>query len=491
MKYYIKKNKDEEYSSEIQDVIFKITKIFGEKISSEIKNIRFYYEGFHNLTYIGKFKNIWVQIRIPKNIFHINYENETKVVENFKDYLYAKNGYLIKKWFPGQDLYKLIIDDKIQYGIFNCILNFQKLNIKLNRFNWLQFNIKDPKYLFLINKYKDEEYILSHNNIKRHNILVNKYGFIKLIDFEFSSYNSKYADPVSLHLFLGIDKNKIIKFFNLDPEIFEDYIYIIQTFNKAAFEQLYSKVNPSQNRISDSLLKYQNKDYSVSNKFIIQKFNNQFDNRLDTKLLEDFYFVPISVFEDENWIIWRWLNCNAVFFLNNKQIKALAHAMKTYHNSKVKFPSFILKEKIDWYLKNINIKKLYEEIGGKNIVNEILEWISKIKPNANCHNNLSLDNIFFTDNLNIYIIDWSVAYYNNKYLDIAYMFENIGLSRASELAFWRAYEEREPIDFYKYRIISHFLAYLYNKTLNGDYQMAATNIQRISSIYNQRKKNNE
>lgn len=488
MKYYLKNKKNTaSYNEEINDVILKIENIFGPNIANEIKNIRFYYEGFHNITYIGKFKNIWVQIRIPKNILPIDYANETKIVSNFKDYLYAKNGHLIKKWFPGQDLYKLNIDEKIEHGVFNCLQNFQRLDIKLNRFNWLQFNIKDQKYLDLIEKYKDEEYILSHNNIKRHNILVNKFGFIKLIDFEFSSYNSKYADPVSLHLFLGIDKNKIINFFNLDPNIFEDYIYIVQTFNKNAYETTYSKIKPPQNRITDSLLKYQSKDYSISNKFIIQKFNNQFDNRLDLAILENFYFVPICVYEDKNWIIWRWLNCNSVYFLNNKQIKALAHAMKAYHTSKVKFPSNILKEKIKWYLDNIDIEKLYEEIGGKEIVDEILEWISVIKPNANCHNNLNLDNIFFTDNLNIYIIDWSVAYYNNKYLDIAYMFENIGLSRTSENIFWRWYEEREPKDFYKYRIISHFLAYLYNKTLNGDYQMARINIQRILSLYNFRK----
>ena len=198
MKYYLKNKKNAaSYNEEINDVILKIENIFGTNIASAIKNIRFYYEGFHNITYIGKFKNIWVQIRIPKNILPIDYANETKIVSNFKDYLYAKNGHLIKKWFPGQDLYKLNIDEKIEHGIFNCLQNFQRLDIKLNRFNWLQFNIKDQKYLDLIEKYKDEEYRLRHNNIKRHNII----NFCLL---NFFIFNFSYIIQNILTLFLYI-----------------------------------------------------------------------------------------------------------------------------------------------------------------------------------------------------------------------------------------------------------------------------------------------
>ena len=58
MKYYLKNKKNTaSYNEEINDVILKIENIFGTNIASEIKNIRFYYEGFHNITYIGKFKN--------------------------------------------------------------------------------------------------------------------------------------------------------------------------------------------------------------------------------------------------------------------------------------------------------------------------------------------------------------------------------------------------------------------------------------------------
>ena len=459
-----------------------LKEVFGTNEFDDLSNIRFFYEGFNNKTYIGKLRNVWVQIRIPKKIASLNYANETKVVLTFKDYFYAKDGYLIKKWFPGQDLYKIKITEKVEYAIFNCLTNFRKLKLPISKFNWYAYKVNDEKYYQLLEKYKDQEYVISHNNIKRHNILINKYGFVKLIDFEYVAYNSKYVDLVGLYLFLGIDKQKIIEHFQLDETIFDDYIYLVETFDKAAYKEVYEKLDIPQCKITDSFSQMQNRDYSISNKFICQKYHNQFDNRLNLKLLEQFYFVPICVYEDNDKVIWRWLDCNSVYFLNRSQIKILAHAMKTYHDSDVKFPSFILKEKVDWYMKNINLDDVYNDIGGKEIVDQILLWINDIKPDANCHNNLNLDNIFFNENYNLYIIDWSVAYYNNRFLDIAFMFENIGLSEASEAFFWLHYGIKKPDNFYKYRIISHFVAYLYNNILNGDFTMSNINVRRIKDI---------
>lgn len=113
---------------------------------------------------------------------------------------------------------------------------------------------------------------------------------------------------------------------------------------------------------------------------------------------------------------------------------------------------------------------------------KILKWVKELKPDANCHNNLSLDNVFFIDENNVYIIDWSVAYYNNRFLDIAYLFESVGLSYEAENYFWKSYGISKPKDFNKYRIISNFTAYLYNKTLNGDYSLANINMKRIIDL---------
>lgn len=479
--------KNKKANSEIYEVYETIKNTFGQKVFEDISNIRPYYEDFHNKSYIGKINETWVQIRIPKNVIKIDHSNEEKIIKPFKDYLYVKNGIIIKKWFPGVDLFKLKIDEKVSNAILNCVKNFQNINIELERFDWLKYNITDKKYLELVEKYKDEPYVLSHNNLKRQNILVNKYGFIKLVDFEFATLNSRYTDPVSLHIFLGIEKELIIDFFDLDPAIFEDYIYMFKVYNETCYKEIYSNIKAPNSKVSESLSQYNNKDFSVPNRFIVQKIHNRFDNRLDTKLIENFYFVPICVYEDKDRIIWRWLNCPNTTSINSRQIKVLAKAMRTYHDSDVEFPSYILEEKIDWYVENIDKRQFNEDFDNQQMVEEIIKWVRQINPDANCHNNLNLDCIFFTDNLNLYIIDWSVAYRNSRFLDIALLFENTNTSKLIENIFWKTYDITPPKDFYKYRIIVHFTAYLYNRILNGDYTGAGINLNRIKELWKQYK----
>ncbi|AWX42895.1 Choline/ethanolamine kinase [Metamycoplasma cloacale] len=468
---------------QISELFKQIETIFGKEVAADLKQVRFFHEGFHNITYIGKLKDTWVQIRIPKNLVELDYKNEEQIVFMFKDYLYAKNGFIIKKWFPGQDLFKVNITQDIALSIFNCIRNFQKMNAKIDRFNWLTYDIKDQKYHDILNKYKDDKMVLSHNNIKRHNVLVNKYGFIKLIDFEFTAYNYEYVDPVYLHLFLGIEKEDIIKFFNLDSEKFDDFVYLIQTFNKAAYNHTYSKIKTPDNKISDSLLEFENRDYSIINRFIVQKYRNPFDNRLDLKTIENFYFVPCLVYEDNDRVIWRWLNCETTMCLNNRQIKAIARALRTLHDSDVEFPDYIFDKRIESYLSQIDINDLKNDFNDDKMLETIMQWVKEVKPDANCHNDLNLNNIFFTDTLNLYIINWAKACYNNRFLDIAYLFEHINSNRYLENSFWRAYEMAEPKNFYKYRILIHFNSYLYNKSSNGDYTQAGINIKKIKEIF--------
>jgi hypothetical protein len=48
------------------------------------------------------------------------------------------------------------------------------------------------------------------------------------------------------------------------------------------------------------------------------------------------------------------------------------------------------------------------------------------------------------------------------------------------------YGIKKPDNFYKYRIISHFVAYLYNNILNGDFTMSNINVRRIKDILEKR-----
>lgn len=461
----------------------KIRNVFGYEVFEKLNNLRPYFDDLHSSTYIGKLDDVWVQIRIPSDS-KINYDNETKLVEKFKDYFYYKDGYIIKKWFPGVDLFKVKIDSGIKKAIFNCVKNFQNLNVdKIEKFDWFKYPIQDAEYKALVKKYSKEPLVLSHNNLKRQNILVNKYGFIKLVDFEYVALNNKYVDPVSLYLFLGIPKEDIIDFFKLDPSVFDDFVFLMRVYNEAMYLNDYSKNNSKSLSPFDSKSLYSNKDFLELNRFIVQKNHNNFDNKLNISKIEKFYFVPLCVYEDEDRTIWKWINSKQLSSFNNHQIKVLAKAMRTLHDSNVEFPEYILSKKINWYLDHMEIKTLLEDLKGNKRINEIIKWIKQIKPDANCHNNLNFNNIFFNSSDNLYIIDWSVAYRNNRYLDIAFLFENTQMTPELESLFWKSYGMICPKDFYKYRIIVHFTAYLYNKLLNTDFNAAKVNTKRINEIF--------
>ncbi|MCV3753300.1 hypothetical protein OF364_00510 [Mycoplasma enhydrae] len=458
-----------------------ITSTFGGNVNKEIKNARFYYNQFNNLYFIAQYKNVWVQIKIPKNRHMRDYSNEQTVVKNFKDYLFVKDGIIIKKWFPGVDLFQIKLTNKIVFSVLNCIKNFQSLNLKVKKFNWNKFKICDKKYHELLHKYKDDELVLSHNNIQKNNIIINKYGFVKMVDFEYASLNNKYFDLVSLYLYTGIDKNMIIEFFDLEEQKFYDFLYLINIHREAEYKKDYCNLTVNKNRVPETLNLYKSKNF-YDNKYIVHKNHNQFDNRLMISDIKDFYFVPFYVYEDENKIIWKWLGNKSDFELNSRTIKILAKCMRTYHDSKVEFPSYILEEKINWYLDNINSSDLFNDIGPKDFIDQVCQWVKELKIDANCHNNLTLDNIMWGENQNIFIIDWSVAYKNCRFLDIALMFENLHVNNILEKFFWRAYGITKPKDFYKYKIISLFTEYLYNKVLNGNPQRAKSDAKRIKEI---------
>ncbi|AZZ65354.1 hypothetical protein DMC14_000915 [Metamycoplasma phocicerebrale] len=455
--------------------------ILGNDIDNKINHARFYYNEENNMYFIAQYKDIWVQIRIPKKTNMYDYETERKIIKNFKDYLFIKDGIIIKKWFPGADLFQIKLNSKVIYSILNCIKNFQSLNIEVKKFNWNKFRIYDKKYHELLHGYKDDELVLSHNNIQKHNIIINKYGFVKLVDFENSSLNNPYFDLVSLYLYAGLDKNTIIEFFDLNEQKFNDFIYLINTYREAEYKKDYCNLTINKNKTPETLNLYKSKNV-YENKFIVHKSHNQFDNRLIIDKIKHFYFVPMHIYEDDNKVIWRWLNNNTNFEINSRTIKIIAKAMRTYHDSEVEFPSNILEQKVNWYLENINKKDLFLDIGAKDFIDEILSWIENLEIDANCHNNLNLSNILWGENQNIFIIDWSVAYKSSRFLDIALMFENLHVNSNLEAYFWKTYTISKPKDFYKYRIIVLFTEYLYSKILNGDLQRAKNNAKRIKEI---------
>ncbi|ENY68529.1 Hypothetical protein MAU_6070 [Metamycoplasma auris 15026] len=460
---------------------------FSAEVADQITHAKFQLEKSNNFYFIAKYNNIWVQIRIPLENSTSLFDNEFKLVNDVDEYLFIKNGVFIKKWFPGSDLYQIEISDYQIKKIFSAITRFHKKNIEVSKFDWNRFKIKDKKYQSLVAKYQNDELVFSHNNIRKSNVIINKFGFVKLVDFEAVCLNSSYYDLVCLHLNMGIRKDKIINYFKLEKEKFDDYIYLYKVYKDNEYKNLYAKnkeaiANNSNPKNKDTL-----KEDLYSSKFITFKRNTNFNYRLKIQELECFYFVPPYIYEDDNYIVWKWSNSSSPFEINSKAIKCLAKIMKTYHSASVLFPSFLLDKQIKKILLDININDLSKDIGSKAYIDLILKWISNIKLDANCHHNLNFQNIFWDEIDNLFIVDWAMASLGSKFLDIALMFENLQLSAYYKKMFWDAYNLEVPKDFYKYQLIALFISYLKNELTNKDKKVSKNLSKKIKLIINKNK----
>ncbi|MGX9395407.1 phosphotransferase [Mycoplasma sp. 1573] len=461
-------------------VIEELRGVFGSVISEKISDIYFYYEGFKNKTYRAKYRGEMVQIRIPK------FDEDSKMTEkviakNFDDYLFYKDGYLIKKWYNGQDLTKIKINRTI---IRNLIVEVKKLHntkFKAPIFNWYSCKIDDTKYDMLLKKYANDDLVLCHNNIKRSNVIVNSLGKIKLIDFGACSYNYPAADAAMMYINLGISKQLLCDEFDITLTQLEDFIYLVKTREKATFSQFYSHLETPLPKIARALYPYQNKFYNYQSRFIVQKVKDGFGDRLNIDLLNEFYFVPVYVYQDDKIIIWRWMEANTTGFLTDRKIRSIARAIKILHTSKIEFPPSVLDKKIKNSLNQIGIEALKEDFDSI-FIHNMRKWVSQLNLNANCHNSLSIDNIFFSKNQSVYITQWDQAAKGDPLVDIANLFENMGLNEHQEAIFWKTYGRKCPQDFIKYRVIAQFLAYLANKVKLDDEFHSRINIKRIKDL---------
>ncbi|ATP59826.1 hypothetical protein [Mesomycoplasma dispar] len=213
--------------------------VFPEFVRKEIKKSELISCGYHNCSFVGFFKNQKVQIRVANNDF-VNWENEKNFIQENSNFLFYDQGNFIKKWIEGQILSPENLD--LHLGkLFLAISDFHKQkNTKIAKFNWQTDVILDKKYISLVEKYQFDSLVISHNDLQFKNIIVSTKA-VFLIDFEWIRLNNPYFDYVCLYINLGISPEKIIKFFNLEIEKFNDFVYIVNVFTNFWNKKFYDK----------------------------------------------------------------------------------------------------------------------------------------------------------------------------------------------------------------------------------------------------------
>ncbi|MGL5733015.1 MAG: phosphotransferase [Metamycoplasmataceae bacterium] len=177
-----------------------IKKILKEQ---NITDLKLFYDGYHNKTYKGLLFGELVQVRIAKNEI-ANHNNELKLLKNSEDIIYIDEYIMIKKWINGHELESNNLESLIK--IKDVLTKHWSLKIK----GITSFKFDDNNY------YNENEIVLSHGDLRRKNIIVDEEKNIRLIDFEWTSYTSKYFDLAHLHLYCFFDINEIVEVFNVD-----------------------------------------------------------------------------------------------------------------------------------------------------------------------------------------------------------------------------------------------------------------------------------
>ncbi|MGL5591070.1 MAG: phosphotransferase [Metamycoplasmataceae bacterium] len=192
-----------------------IKKILKEK---NVSNLKLFYEGYHNKTYKGLLIDEIVQVRISKNK-RVNRNNELKLMKNSKDIIYIDERLMIKKWISGSELDTNSLECLIK--IKNVLTKHWKLRID----GISSFKFDDNNY------YSDSEIVLSHGDLRRKNIIVDEQKNIHLIDFEWTSYTSKYFDLAHLHLYCFFEIDEIVEVFQVEKTKLKIAINSVAIFN--------------------------------------------------------------------------------------------------------------------------------------------------------------------------------------------------------------------------------------------------------------------
>lgn len=217
--------------------IEKIKETFPEAVFQNISQIKFVYEGLHNYTFQALYQNQLVQIRIVK-AFWVQRQSEIALLSQMEQYLFVDMlGNFIKTWVVGSDLAHIDNFQNWWQKVLQAVKKFHQINWVKNdiiQFDWNLEMFDDFKFQTLVQKYYTnlENSVVAHNDLRPKNVILDSKWNIHLIDFEWVRINHPYFDFASLHLYFQIPLDYLVSELKLDIVILEDFIYLVDTFNK-------------------------------------------------------------------------------------------------------------------------------------------------------------------------------------------------------------------------------------------------------------------
>ncbi|QSF13812.1 phosphotransferase [Mycoplasma sp. Mirounga ES2805-ORL] len=440
------------------------------KIYDNISNVELFYKGFHNYTFKAQYKKRDVQLRIPLNKVNVKHNIENIILENFASTIYYKNGVLIRKWFDGQTLEKVSINDQIQTNILNKVKTIHQIQIDLPELDLFYYGKGTKKYQKLVNKYLDSsKYKTSHLDLNLKNILVNDKNEVEIIDFEWSRKTHPGFDALSLIKNVGLNKDIVCKHLDITKEVYEDFYFITSEFQKMGYRKTYSKfvIDEDTKQLTSG---YTNQSFVKNDLFIQVKKKNGFNHLTKLEKFNKLSCVIPVIFEDEKLIIRKFINNNEIDFSQLTNKNKIVKAIKELHLSKIKVPNNKIYDRLKLYLEICPNKEFLNRIG-KDLINKILVNSKTLKNEVVSHNDPNTQNIILTNNQEIKLIDFEYVSMNSKYFDLAYIASEHDLNDEEEKQFLTIYSNNIDFnEYYRVKVICNFYGILWSLSYNPDFE---------------------
>ncbi|TCG10351.1 phosphotransferase [Mycoplasma marinum] len=185
---------------------------------------------------------------------------------------------------------------------------------------------------------------------------------------------------------------------------------------------------------------HKNKTFKIKttdgNFFLKIKKHDNFNHKIDYKNLNNFNFVPKLIFDDDNEIIWEFLEKQELI-LNKENLSEMAQIMLKVHNSKLVLPISNHKARLIEYYEALKHKENIP-LEVEQFYETALKIIEEFDISTPLHNDPWMNN-FVKTNRGIFLVDWEYASMGDKHFDLAFVIDGSWLNEDQEYFFLQSY----------------------------------------------------
>ena len=185
----------------------------------------------------------------------------------------------------------------------------------------------------------------------------------------------------------------------------------------------------------------------------IKKFD-KFNHGVNYKEISKFDFVPELILEDEEKIIWEFVD-SVELELNEDDLIEMGHILYKLHNSKIKLPKSNHKSRLVHYYNDLkNKSNKPKEI--ESFFETAVKIIDGFETTTPLHNDPWMNN-FIKSKDKIFLIDWEYATLGDKHFDLAFLIDGSYLSEKQETIFLNAYGDYDAKKLHDAKILVNYL----------------------------------